>query len=396
MKARLALLRVIPVLALVGAPTLTAANTIASARTSPEQFRQVCAATVPGEARCFALLAASEQSAGSSLGSIPAGYGATDLESAYRLPLTRGSGQTIAIVDAFDDPTAAQDVSVYRKTFGLPPCTSASGCFRKLNQQGQANHYPAYDPSWSIEMSLDLDMMSAACPLCHIVLVEANSALIQDLAASENTAAALGVAAVSNSYGLQEFNGMQPLAKFYTHRGTTVVASSGDTGFSIASFPAVLANVVSVGGTELSPSTSRRGWSETAWSFGSSGCSAYVNKPSWQDDNHCFMRTVADMSAVADNITAYDSNLPSGFEGLQPGFIVVAGTSASAPFIAGVIGLAGNGHTFTAAFPYQHRSGFFDVRAGSNGFCGGDYLCNAVRGYDAPTGLGTPNGIAGL
>jgi len=108
------------------------------------------------------------------------------------------------------------------------------------------------------------------------------------------------------------------------------------------------------------------------------------------------MRTVADVSAAADNIAMYDSNIPPGYDGLEPGFVVVAGTSASSPFIAGVVGLAGNGTTITAAFPYQHRGGFFDVVGGSNGFCGGDYLCDAVKGYDAPTGVGTPDGTSGL
>jgi subtilase family serine protease len=392
------LLRVLPgMVAVVGSTMLTPHGAVAFAARAPGQYRPACNSTAPGEASCFTLINPAEQtSARGGSGGPPPGYGATDLESAYKLPVTRGAGQTIAIVDAFDDPTAAQDLSVYRKTYGLPPCTTASGCFRKLNQTGQARNYPSYDPGWSIEMSLDLDMVSAACPLCHIVLVEGNSPFIQDLGASENTAVAAGVAAVSNSYGLQEFNGMQPFAKFYRHPGTTIVASSGDFGFGPTNFPVVLANVIGVGGTELSPAPSARGWSETAAPFAASGCSAYINKPSWQTDNHCFMRTVADVSAAADNIAIYDSNIPPGFDGLNPGFVVVGGTSASSPFIAGVVGLAGNGHTLTGSFPYHHRSGFFDVIGGSNGFCGGDYLCDAVKGYDGPTGLGTPDGIRGL
>jgi subtilase family serine protease len=396
MKTRSVLIRAVPGVVAVLASTLGVTSTPASAAPALAQIRPVCTSATPGDARCFVGIVASEQHAVRTGSGPPPGYGATDLESAYKLPVTRGAGQTIAIVDAFDDPTVATDLSTYRTTYGLPACTSASGCFRKLNEQGQSGHYPVYDPGWSIEMSLDVDMVSAACPLCHIVLVEATTNSVVDLAKAENTAAGLGVGAITNSYGIQEYNGMQQLAKDYRHSGTTIVASSGDTGFSAANFPAVLANVIAVGGTELSPARSARGWSETAAPFGSSGCSAYISKPSWQTDDHCFMRTVADVSSAADNIAAYDSNIPPGYDGLEPGFVVVAGTSAASPFVAGVVGLAGNGKTITAAFPYQHRSGFFDVIGGTNGYCGGDYLCTAVKGYDAPTGVGTPDGIRGL
>jgi Subtilase family len=398
MTTRSMTLRVLPALtALIGATLLSPTATSAAGATPQAQIRPVCTASAPGEAVCFAVIDSADQTNARSGSGVPPGLGATDLESAYKLQVKDGgAGQTVALVDAYDDPTAAQDLTVYRKAYGLPPCTTASGCFRKVNQKGQAGHYPPYDPGWSIEMSLDLDMVSAACPLCHIVLVEANSSLVSDLALSENTAVGLGVAAVSNSYGIQEFNGMQQFSKDYKHPGTTIVASSGDFGFGPANFPAVLANVIGVGGTELDPASNARGWSETAWEFGSSGCSAYINKPSWQTDDHCFMRTVADVSAAADNIAIYDSNIPPGYDGLNPGWVVVAGTSASSPFVAGVVGLAGNGNSITAAYPYHHRSGFFDVIGGSNGFCGGDYLCDAVKGYDAPTGVGTPDGVKGL
>jgi subtilase family serine protease len=325
----------------------------------------------------------------------PAGLGATDLQSAYQLPVAQGAGQTIAIVDAFDDPTAASDMAVYRRTYGLPPCTQRSGCFRKLNQLAEASHYPSFDPGWAVEISLDLDMVSAACPLCHIVLVEGNSDLVSDLAAAEDTAAAQQVSAISNSYGLQEYNGMGHVAKHYRHPGTSIVVASGDTGFSPPNFPAVLAGVIAVGGTELAPAPSARGWSETVAQFASSGCSAYIAKPAWQTDTHCSMRTVADVAAAADDIAVYDTSIPPG-SGIQPGFFVVGGTSAAAPLVAGVIGLADNGASITSEYPYAHRSGFFDVVGGSNGYCGGDYLCDAVRGYDGPTGLGTPRGTAGL
>ncbi|MDQ6848790.1 MAG: S8 family serine peptidase [Actinomycetota bacterium] len=395
MKARSNVLRALLVLVVLGSTPSIATTVKATASSgSQSQVQAVCNASAD-EMRCFALVTPG-RTASRDGGGPPPGYGAPDIESAYKLPVSLGSGQTIAVVDAFDDPTAAADLAVYRNTYGLPPCTTASGCFRKLNQRGLSSHYPSFDPGWSVEISLDLDMVSAACPLCHIVLVEGNTPSIKDLAAAEDSAAKLNVSAISNSYGLQEFNGMDQFAKDYTHAGTTIVVSTGDFGFGPANFPAVLSTVIAVGGTELGTSTSKRGWSETVAPFAASGCSAYVNKPSWQKDNHCFMRTVADVSAVADNAAVYDTSIPPGFFGLQPGFIVVGGTSVSSPLIAGVIGLAGNGKTIAPSFPYQNRRGLFDVVGGSNGYCGGDYLCDGVRGYDGPTGLGTPKGVSGL
>jgi subtilase family serine protease len=395
-RERLVVIRRVAAAAATLAIALSAAGAPANAAAS-SPFRAVCGPSAPGVAQCFAVVSSSPARAAH--GTTPAGYGPADLESAYRLPVTHGGGQTIAIVDATDDPTAESDLAVYRTMFGLPPCTSANRCFAKLNQQGRRGPYPAADPGWGIEISLDLDMVSAACPLCHIVLVESNTPFLQDLGIAENTAVARGVAAISNSYGLPEFNGMQTFARYYDHPGTTILVSSGDFGFGPANFPAVLSSVIAVGGTTLSTSANVRGWSETAWFGSASGCSAYIAKPSWQNDRHCFMRTVADVSADADpspGLAVYDTSIPPGFDGLNPGWIVVGGTSASSPFVAGVVGLAGNGSSITPGFLYQHRHDFFDVVGGSNGFCGGDYLCNAVRGYDGPTGLGTPHGAAGL
>ena len=365
---------------------------------SSSPLTHVCGTASPGAAQCLADVVVTHRPLTRSTGA-PAGYGAADLQAAYRLPVTRGGGQTIAVVDAYDDPTAEADLAVYRHANGLAPCTTSNACFRKLNEGGGAGPYPPADPGWGIEISLDLDMVSAACPRCHIVLVEGSSSLVQDLGISEDTAAGLGVAAISNSYGLPEFNGMQQFEKYYRHLGTTILASSSDYGFGPTSFPAVMSNVIAVGGTTLSTAANARGWSEVAWYAASSGCSAYINKPSWQHDKHCFMRTVADVSADADpnpGLAVYDTSFPPGFDGLNPGWITVGGTSASSPFIAGVIGLAGNGKTMSPAFPYRHASDFFDVVGGTNGNCGGDYLCTGVRGYDGPTGIGTPDGARGL
>ena len=381
----------VPIVALSVAAVTAAVPT--SVATAAPTTRTACAQAAPMHARCLAVVRTGVVAAAEAA-DLPAGFGPADLQSAYKLPIDRGAGQTIAIVDAYDDPTAEADLATYRATYGLPPCTSANGCFRKLNQDGKVGPYPPVDGGWAVETSLDLDMASASCPLCDILLVEGNSSLVSDLAASVDRAVKQGGDVVSNSYGLPEFNGMQTFAKHYKHSGHVILASSGDFGFTAASFPAVAPGVVAVGGTSLVAADNARGWSESAWSGAGSGCSAYVKKPTYQTDDHCFMRTIADVSAVADpntGVAVYDTT-PNPF-GIPPGWLIVGGTSASSPFIAGVIGLAGNASTYGAGYSYAHPSALFDAVGGSNGFCGGDYICTGTVGYDGPTGLGTPNGV---
>ncbi len=362
--------------------------------------RAACGRAAPGHARCFALVrtdaAARAAATRADLSAAtPPGFGPASLESAYSLPISDGSGQTIALVDAFNDPTAGADLAAYRAQYGLPPCTAASGCFTKVNQQGHQAGYPPTDDGWAVEISLDLDMVSAACPRCHILLVEASSSLVSALAASVGTAARLGADAISNSYGLSEFGGMGAHFADYHPAGAAVVASSGDFGFGAAQFPAVAPGVTAVGGTSLYASgISHRGWVEHAWSGAGSGCSAYVKKPSYQHDAHCGLRTIADVSSDADpstGVAVYDTT-PNPY-GLASGWLEVGGTSAASPLIAGVIGLAGDGSTFGTARLYSHGANLNDVTSGSNGYCGGDYLCTARKGYDGPTGMGTPDGI---
>jgi subtilase family serine protease len=360
-----------------------------------------CDAAAPGHARCFALIRTAPDGRAAVTNSPAQGYGPADLRAAYHLPTGGGSGQVIALVDAYDDPTAEADLATYRSTYGLPPCSTANGCFSKVNQDGVQGNYPPADDGWAVEISLDLDMVSAACPQCHILLVEGNSASVSDLAAAEDTAVGLGANVVSNSYGLPEFNGMQQFFADYAHAGHVIVASSGDYGFTSAQFPAVAPGVLAVGGTSLTPARTARGWTETAWGHGAesgtlggsgSGCSAYVAKPAWQHDKYCHMRTITDVSADADpqtGLAVYDST-PNPYG--PPGWLEIGGTSASAPFVAGVIGLAGNASTFTPQYAYAHASSLYDVTKGSNGYCSRSYLCTAKRGYDGPTGLGTPHG----
>lgn len=323
----------------------------------------------------------------------PTGLDADDIRSAYGLPRDAGAGQTIGIVDAYDDPKAEHDLAIYRAHNGLPPCTTDNGCFRKVNQRGDPTPLPEPDAGWSVEISLDLDMASAACPKCRILLVEADAPTLEGLGAAVDTAVSLGADVVSNSYGAREFAGQAHYARHYDQPGHAITVSSGDAGFTAASFPANLSSVVAVGGTTLrrAPGTGR-GWTERAWRYGGSSCSAYVAKPRWQRDRHCDTRTIADVAAVADNLAVYDSYR-------LPGWITVGGTSASAPIVAGVIGLAGNADRVGPAYPYRHRTHLYDVTSGANdpsgtgAKCGHDYLCTARPGYDAPTGLGTPHGI---
>lgn len=352
----------------------------------------VCPTAETGHVRCFALEANGVKSSAEK--ALPDGLARTDLVSAYKLPTTGGSGRTVAIVDAYDDPSAESDLAVYRSTYGLPACTTADGCFKKVNEHGKTSPLPAHndDDDWSPEVSLDLDMVSAVCPDCHILLVESDTTDSSSLAAAETTATGSGAVAVSNSWGGDESTPDQALNSAFQHSGVAVTVSSGDGGFIESAWPASIDTVIAVGGTSLTKATSTRGWSEKAWAKAGSGCSAYVAKPSWQKDAHCSNRTIADVSAVADPATG----VAVYYEG---DWGVFGGTSASSPIIASMIALAGNSASLTSAkYIYSHASNFFDVTSGSNADwdCGGDYLCTAGTGYDGPTGIGTPNGLKGL
>jgi subtilase family serine protease len=251
---------------------------------------------------------------------------------------------------------------------------------------------PLGDVGWSQEISLDVDMASAICPLCHILLVEADSPSVIDLAAAVQTAVALGATEVSNSYGAPEFQDESAFEPLFDHPGVVITASSGDAGYGVE-FPAVSLGVVAVGGTHLTQAATARGWTETVWGGAGSGCSLYLPKPPWQHDTGCTHRTVADVAAVADpgtGVSVYDTYGTGGW-------LVFGGTSVSAPIIAGVYAL--NGHAGSPpvppqAWPYLNPGALNDVTSGSNGSCGGSYLCTGTAGYDGPTGLGTPNGLA--
>jgi Putative Ig domain len=336
---------------------------------------------------------------------IPAGvgYGPSQLQSAYNLTsasAANGAGRTIAVVDAFDDPTAAADLATYRSDAGLPVVPS----FKKLNQNGATSPLPAEAPvsdDWTLEESLDLDMASAICPLCNIVLVEATNDSGTGLDVAQNAAASVA-GYISNSWGGTETASDTTLdSTDFNHPGDVITASAGDSDFGVI-YPATSPNVVAVGGTRLSTASNARGWTESVWNTtpGSegtgSGCSTIEPQPSWQTAlglTGCSRRIDNDVSADADpatGVAVYDTSNGNG------GFNEVGGTSASSPMLAAMYALAGSAGTTPANDIYTHKSNFFDVTTGNDGSCSPAYLCTAETGYDGPTGIGTPNGIAGL
>jgi outer membrane protein assembly factor BamB len=331
-------------------------------------------------------------------------YDPSYLQSAYEVASAAaanggGAGQIVAIVDAFDDPNVATDVPSYRSFFGLSACPAgsvspqATGCvFQKVNQTGGTS-YPAPNAGWATEIALDVEMVSAICPNCQILLVEANTNFLSDLGAAVNEAVALGANVVSNSYGSSEYSAENAdSTAYFAHKGIAVVASTGDGGFGVQ-FPAASPLVTAVGGTSLTQltNTGTRNGSETAWSGAGAGCSAFEPKPSWQHDSGCANRTVGDVSAVADpntGVWVYDTYGGAGW-GIE------GGTSAAAPIVASFYALAGNKRNTSdqlASYPYGAPSALYDVTSGSDGSCSPAYLCSGGPGYDGPTGLGTPGG----
>ena len=286
-------------------------------------------------------------------------------------------------------PTAEADLAKYRKTFGLPPCTKASGCFTQINQNGETGDYPRVDEGWSVEAALDLQMISAACPSCRLVLAEGNEATVGSLARATRAALDRGATVTNHSYGAQEYAAMKKVLDPYTDKRATAVSATGDYGFTAASFPASVPQILSVGGTVLTRNSSPRGFAEKAWADGGSGCSGYFAKPAYQHDKACPKRTFGDVSAIASGLAVYNTTIPRPYAG----WLEVAGTSASSPFVAGLVGAAGGGGMRPGAL-YADHSALRDITQGSNGFCQGSYICTAREGYDAPTGWGTPIGFS--
>jgi len=361
----------------------------------------------------------------------PTGFGPADLQSAYGIDPTKlatSAVPIVAITDAFGYPNLEADLAIYRQTYGLPACTVANGCLKivGVNAQGtQTTTLPKPPPAgddWTVETALDVDMVSAACPLCKILVVQGSSDQDASLDAAQNLAASLGAAVISDSWGSAEQPGEASTiatsdATFYNHPGVAIFVASGDHGWNDTiqppppktnpppppptgpGYPATSAHTIAVGGTHLvkAPGTAR-GWNETAWATtadtssgaGGSGCSLSVPKPAYQAASPCNFKANSDISAVADlatGLAVYNTNAGN------PGWVVVGGTSAASPFVAAIFAATGNGSQSSGKFIADNATKLFDVTFGSNGTCpaGQDLVCNAHVGWDGPTGFGTPN-----
>ena len=375
----------------------------------------VCASAPAGQASCNARVVTDAQgtplafttpdrSTGSAkTPAVPPGFGPSQFLSAYQLS-GKAPGTTpkiIAVVDAYDDPTIASDLSTYDSTYKLPTFPTCSGsittaksaCFQKVNQNGSITQHPASNAGWALEISLDVETAHALCQNCSILLVEANSATYNDLMSAEDRAVAMGASVVSNSYGGSEFSSETSYDSHFNHPGVAFVASAGDAGYSVE-YPAASQYVTAVGGTSLFLNSNGTYNKEVAWSGTGSGCSAVEPKPTPQIGitPGCAGRVVADVSADADPNTGaavYDSTSYYGMKG----WFEVGGTSLASPIIAATYAQGGvPGGTQENSLPYAHPANLHDVTSGSNGSCGGSYLCTALAGYDGPTGLGSPNG----
>ena len=361
-----------------GAPVQTSQSHSIPDWQATGKAKRVCEDTRPGYAQCDALLI----NGGGKISPDVAGWQPADFQARYNLPSSsKGANQVVAIVDAYDNPNAASDIATYRTEFGL-----GTANFTKYNQTGQTSSYPSPNKGWALEEDLDIEMVSAVCPNCTIYLVEANSNGTSDLDTAEAEAVTLGAHVVSNSWG-----GGSVDSSYFDTPGVVYLASAGDGGYGTQE-PAALGSVVSVGGTTLTKSGSPPTYAERVWSDTGSGCATGISKPSWQHDSGCTSRTMNDISAVAFGVAEYDSYEYSGW-------ITIGGTSVSSPMMGGVFGLAGNASKLDAAKGFwtqkkkKYAKDLHDITEGSNGSCGGSYLCTAGTGYDGPTGWGTPNGI---
>jgi len=399
-------------LALLG--TSVAAASAVQAKThpaahAPATYKRVCSVNrTPGIMACMALMRTNvkqfrQDSVGHDSAPVGEGYGPSSLQSAYNLTSASssgGMGESVAVVDAFNDPDAVSNLATYRSAWGLPACDSSTGagCLSVVNQNGAASPLPANagDTGWDVEESLDVDMVSAICPNCHIYLVEANQPNTYALGTSVKSAVKkLHIDFVSNSYGgSQGAKDGTYDTDYYKQPGAAITASAGDDGY-LVSYPAASPYVTSVGGTSLLQTGVGRGWTETVWDGSGGGCASKNSpRPTWQKYKvtQCANRLDNDVAAVADpdtGVAIYDTYS-------EGGWLEVGGTSVASPIIASVFALAGTpkAGTYPVSYIYDHTSDLYDVTLGSNGSCKKTVWCNAGTGYDGPTGWGTPDGTS--
>ncbi len=361
-----------------------------------QQTGSVCS---DGPSRCFAHVHATME------GHVqthvaPQGFGALDLQALYNIPATpvTPTVPTIAIVDAFGYAALESDLAVYRDQYGLPACTSASGCLTIVNQTGQTSPLPGAPPTtddWTIETALDVDMASAACPSCKLLVVQATDDTSGGLQLGQNVAAAMGATVISNSWGGPEQAGasLSDVEPYFDHPGITTFVAAGDAGYDDAGkgpdYPGTSTHVIAVGGTHVVKDTSARGYTETAWKLGGSACSLSIPRPAYQTTTGCSFKATTDIAAVGDPQTGV-----SVYNAKNGGWVVVGGTSAAAPLVAGIFAVTGNGGATSGEFVKNNAANLYDVTTGTNGTCTDTILCTAGAGWDGPTGYGTPNATA--
>jgi hypothetical protein len=377
-----------------------------SSFTLPAGVRRACSAPkAPGVLSCDSLLVSAASKprfgvqgqarlgASADTASPPPGYSPVNLQSAYGLQSeSEGTRQTVAIVVPYDDPTAEADLGIYRTQYGLAPCTTANGCFTKDDLSGS----PTTNAGYASDAQVAMDVVSAVCPNCHILLVEAVADDLPDMGSAVEAAVADGADVVDFPFSTPEFSGETSDDTYFDQPGVAIVVPSGDSGFGV-SYPAASPYVVAVGGTELTADSSvARGWQEAVWPGTGSGCSAYEPQPSFQADldNGCTTRMDNDVSAVAASAT---SSTPVAYYDSydENGWAEAGGTPVAAGVIAGVYALAGTtaaGST-PASYPYSHPDMLNDDITGSNGTCTVTSWCNGGTGYNGPAGEGTPQSV---
>ena len=391
---------------LAGSSSASLAQTSAHGKVIKYTDYQPCKPAHPGKVRCLAVRRNIYVNGVRQHGLIPAtgtAFGASALRKAYGITALGARYKVMAVVDAMHSGTALEDLAGYRNMYQLgamDDCSVAGDsptrlpqgknpCFLQLNQSGQVDRSAqTTDSGWAQEIALDLEMASAVCPHCSILLVEANSSSFADLNAAVKTAADFaGVVAISNSYGGPDvIEARAPAYQYAATKGIAITASSGDSGYGVSS-PASFASVIGVGGTSLTADSKGAWLSETAWAKGGSGCSKLNSTPTRQDPatTGCSGKSVVDVSAVADpatGVTVYYSGQ----------WYTFGGTSAASPIVAALFALKDNFGKSAASFLYQHTSELHDVQSGSNGHCQIAIWCTAGSGFDGPTGLGSPAG----
>jgi Subtilase family len=461
-RARLALAHCV-LLALAGLVAQSSAAEVTPRALAPlperdYSTRSICPHRTPGRANCLALELVPETPAAKARGHplgitlrtrAATGRGAEackpptaaegcyglrpqDLHSAYELPASSPVEQTIALVDAYNDPTAESDLENYDEVFGLPQCTTANGCFKKINQKGESENAPfpktlaeltaarkgttaekkkaREAEGWAQEISLDIQIAHAICENCQIVLAEANSSSTENLEAAEEQAVSAGATEVSNSWWTEKEPAVDSLA--FDHPGIAITAAAGDGGYlnwdaptagekGAVDYPASSPHVIAVGGTRLELNALSNTWkAEPVWNGKGAtggGCSIRFSAPPWQQEladwtavGCVSKRAVADVSADADpytGVAVYDTTPDEG--GVVQFWVTMGGTSLSSPLIASVFALAGGagGVEYPARTLYEHEvrapASLHDVASGSNGECSQPFNSEGLSGCTA-------------